>query len=100
MTKPFICPGGSLFVNADADTDRGGGIAVEVLGAEGDEISGYSASNVIRLVGDSIRHKVRWRSKENVDCLKGRMIVLRFSPNQASLYSFWFSDYDLKEEES
>ena len=65
---------------------------VEILSDTGHVISGYAASEAIALRGDSVRHQVRWRGADHLDGLKGRMIALRFSLHQASLYSFWFSD--------
>ncbi len=75
VTKPFVCPGGSLFLNADADADREGRVEVEILSATGSVVSGYAASEAIALRGDSIRHQVRWRGRDDVDRLKGRMNI-------------------------
>ena len=92
VTRPFVCPGGTLLVNAFAGAERGGGVELEILSDTGDVIPGYAASEATPLRGDSVRHHARWRGADRLDRLKGRIIALRFSLDQANLYSFWFSD--------
>ena len=82
-TVPLECPGGRLSVNADAE---GGEVRVEVLTAGGKAIGGYGAADCIPLLGDSVRHGVRWREH---DCVPGGTpFRLRFLLRSVRLFSY------------
>ena len=85
VTKPFLCKGGRLSINAAA---RGGLVAVAVLDKQGIQYDGFSRAECALFDGDSIRHEVTWREKGSLDELRGRSIRLKFYLRNAHLYSF------------
>ena len=85
LTKPFLCEGGRLAINADA---RGGTVAVAVLDREGVQMPGYSAQDCAVFDGDGVRHNVTWRNATTLDALAGHQIRLKFYLRSAKLYSF------------
>ena len=86
VTRPFRVEGSDLGVNLAAPN---GELAVEVLDAEGEPIPGFSRgeSLVLRQV-DELRAKVRWKSRQDLSQLLGRVVKLRFWLRQGSLYAF------------
>ena len=85
VTKPFVCEGGNLTINASA---RGGLVGIAVLDESGIQYQGYSRQECAVFDGDSIRHDVTWRSKTSLDELKGETVCLKFYLRNASLYAF------------
>ncbi|NSW90736.1 MAG: hypothetical protein HPY74_08700 [Firmicutes bacterium] len=89
VTKPFICKGDELFINADA---KGGYIAVSVLDEDGHHFgnyfTGYKRVECALFDGNSIHHRVTWRDKVSLTELKGKTIKLKFYLKNAMLYSF------------
>lgn len=85
-TKPFVCPGGTLNVNAKADYHAR--VAVEVLDRNGNTIKGFTVPDCIAVESDDVLAPVRWQSKQNLDELKGREISLRFQIVNARLYAY------------
>ena len=85
LTKPFICAGEQLMINADA---RGGEVAVAVLDAQGRELAGYRKIECARVDSDSVRQPVTWRERQTLAPLQGQPIRLKFYLRAASLYSF------------
>ena len=86
VTRPFRVEGRELVVNLAAPK---GELAVEVLDAEGDPIPGFSRgeSLVLRQV-DELRATVRWKNRQDLSQLAGRVVKLRFWLRQGSLYAF------------
>ena len=80
-------PVGGLTVNADAE---GGRITVEVLGADGRVLPGFSAGECVPVTGDSLARPVRWKDAD----LAGvkRPLRLRFRLTDAKLFSYRFGD--------
>ena len=89
VTKPFLCEGGNLSINAAA---RGGMVGVAVLDEAGIQYQGYSRQECALFDGDSIGHKVTWRDKQSLEELKGKAIRLKFYLRDASLYAFTVGD--------
>lgn len=75
--------GDRLYLNADA-TD--GAIRVEALDADGAVLSGYSAAECDEIRSDSVRHLVKWGTRDRLP--SGAPIRLRLRLRNARLYSF------------
>ena len=80
VTKPFKAPGGKLFVNVDAFK---GQLLVEALDPN-DAV--LAASEPMK--GDLLSGEVKWQSGDLAG-LKGKTTRLRFTLENASLYSYW-----------
>ena len=82
-TVPLQALGSGLEINADA---KGGGIAVQVLDAEGNVQPGYSSEACDAIDDDNLAHQVRWEGRD----LSGirRPFRLRFLMRNAKLYAF------------
>ena len=80
VTKPFKVPGGKLFVNVDAFK---GQLLVEALDPN-DAV--LAASEPMK--GDLLSGEVKWQSGD-LARLKGKTTRLRFTLENASLYSYW-----------
>ncbi len=90
VTKALPVTGTSLFVNANA---RGGTLKAELLDdATGEVISGYSLADSVALQEDSVCAKLQWRSMADLSGLTGKPVNIRFSVQNADLYSFWFGE--------
>jgi hypothetical protein len=85
-TVPILFSGNRLELNLVAR--RGGGVTVEILDASGRRIDGYAASDTV--AGDGLRKTVAWRGSPELDKLRGRPVMIRFSLRSAELYSFAF----------
>ena len=78
--------GRRLAVNADASKGR---LVVEVLGADGQPLAGFSRDDSQPIRTDSVRHAIRWKGGERIP--RAGMHALRFHLTNASLYSFRIS---------
>ena len=85
ITKPFLVDGDSLSINAAA---RGGSVAIAVLDEHGIQHEGFSRADCAVFDGDSVEHRVTWRTKTSLDDLRGRPVRLKFYLRNAELYSF------------
>lgn len=85
-TVAVVFSGGRLEVNAAVKP--GGSLTVRVLDAGGRPIEGFATSEP--LAGDDLRHRVRWRGKEDLRALAGRPVTLRFTLRSAELFAFAF----------
>lgn len=93
VTQPFCCNGDRLFVNADA---QNGSVAVEVLDEKGAPIKGFE-SNVCRIVHtDTLAQQsdgwIQWQAERDLKTIQGKQIQLRFTLENAQLYSFRVAD--------
>ncbi|MAG35778.1 MAG: hypothetical protein CL878_05980 [Dehalococcoidia bacterium] len=88
LTRPFVCAGEQLTINADA---RGGEVAVAVLDEQGQEHGAYRKVESAKIDGDSVRQRVTWRQHHSLAPLQGKPIRLKFYLRSASLYSFHIS---------
>lgn len=89
VTRPLKFQGKSLSLNAA--TVDGGQIAVEIQDATGQPIAGFAATDCRPLVGDSLDHRVAWKSSVDLDALAGKPVRIRFRLQNADLYSLQFS---------
>lgn len=84
LTKPMIVPAGDLHANL---SPRSGFVAATVTDTEGRAIAGFEASR--RLTADSLDAVFAFDRPPRE--LAGRMVRLRFTVREASLYSYWFT---------
>ena len=49
---------------------------------------GFSRADCALFDGDSVDHRVTWRTKTSLDDLRGRPVRLKFYLRNAELYSF------------
>ena len=87
VTKRFTCPGGRLFVNADA---CGGQLSVSVVDADDYHFPYYAKVRCATLDQDSLANAVTWVERSDLTSLEGKEIRLKFYLRNADLYSFWF----------
>jgi len=94
LTKPLLCPGGKLHINAK--TQPGGFVRVAVRRGDGEQdgnwLQGWTFDEGDDFVfsGDSTDAMLRWETKESFDSLQGQSIRLHVWMMKAALYSFWF----------
>ena len=88
LTKPFTFSGNRLFLNFA--TGAAGDIKVEVQGANGEPLPGYSLEDSRELVGNYIEREVSWRGDPDLSKLVGQAVRLRFAMKDADLYAFRF----------
>ena len=83
LTRPFEV-NGDLFINADA----AGEIRVEVRSAIRDEpLEGWTSEDCTPFTGSGLNNQISWGNKKLSD-LKGKMVRLRFTLKDGTLYSF------------
>ena len=86
VTRPFRLEGDKLEVNVDAHDGR---VMVEVLDAAGDPIPGFSGGDATQYKAiDQLRLEPRWRGKMDLAALKGKVVRLKLSFENARLYAF------------
>jgi hypothetical protein len=88
LSKLLVFDGGRLVLNYS--TSSIGFLRVEILGADGRVIPGFSREDCEEIVGDDIAQDVRWKSAASLAALAGRPIRLRFVMKDADLYSLQF----------
>jgi hypothetical protein len=93
LTQPFRCNGNHLFVNAEA---QDGSIAVEVLDEHGAAVNGFERKSCQPVTTDTLANEgngwIRWAAQESLSRLEGRPIQLKFTLQNARLYSFRIAD--------
>ena len=90
VTKSLPVNGKSLYVNAAA---QAGTLQAELLdAATGEVIPGYTLANSVALQADSVRTKLHWQGVTDLSGLAGKSVKIRFSVQNADLYSFWFDN--------
>jgi len=93
VTRPIVFEGGNLVLNLE--TSGAGGVRVALLDDAGHGIDGYSIEDCPEIMGDTLRHVVRWRGKGgDVRALAGRPVRLQFALRDADVYSFQFVEYE------
>ncbi|MEW6357755.1 MAG: hypothetical protein AB1696_15590 [Planctomycetota bacterium] len=92
VTKPIIFEGGNLALNIE--TSGAGGVQVEIQDADGKPIEGYALDDCPPILGDHLRHIVRWKRGGDVRSLAGKPVRLRFVLKDADLYSYQFVPYE------
>lgn len=91
-TRPFLCNGGNLHINASA---RGGEVSVAVIDEQGVQYEGFGRVQCAIFDGDSVCHRMTWQHHEFA-ALQGEMVRLKFYLRNASLYSFTHGTSDVK----
>jgi hypothetical protein len=89
VTPPLRFAGSRLTLNYA--TSAGGSIRVEIQGAEGQPLPGFTLADAKEIIGDRIDHPVSWAGGEDVGKLAGRAVRLRFVMKDADLYSLRFA---------
>ena len=88
-TIPILCPGGRLRLNFVSTTP----VTVEIKRpGYGGAIDGYSREECEPISGDLRYGEVRWKSKKNLDELKGRYLRISVYGKNAKIYSSEFVD--------
>ena len=87
LTKPLVCSGKTLRINADA---RNGEIRAELLDATGRPLRGRNLASAVPFTGDSLDARLRWKTETGSDIV-GKTVSIRFHLKNARLYSFWFA---------
>jgi len=88
VTKSLPVSGKSLWVNAAA---QAGTLKAELLdAATGEVIPGYTLANSVAIKTDAVRARLQWQGVADLSALAGRSVKIRFSVQNADLYSFWF----------
>ena len=92
-TKNLKFDGNYLFVNADASN---GQLLAELLDEKGNVIEGYSKDLCTPLQSNSTSYKIEWNKERDLGELPEKVRV-KFYLNNASVYSFWVSEYETAE---
>ena len=86
VTKPFRLEKGELEVNVDA---KAGWLRIALLDENGKAIQGFSGETARKHKGvDELRFKPQWKSGSGLSQLSGKTVKLRFTLQNARLYSF------------
>ena len=80
VTKPFVCRGQRLEINADA---KGGSLTVDIL-----DRAGSALATSEPLQEDNVRARPRWMRIKGLGALIGRPIRLRFTMRSCKLFAF------------
>lgn len=88
-TRPLTFRGNRLEINAAAGAM--GFVKVEIQGADGQPISGFTLADAVPFVGDEVAHVVAWKGGPDVGKLAGKPIRLRFVLKDADVFSLEFS---------
>ncbi|MBW3539767.1 MAG: hypothetical protein KY476_05810 [Planctomycetes bacterium] len=88
VTKPLRFTGKRLEVNYS--TSAAGGIRIELLDAAGRPLEGFALEDSELLYGDEIDRTVAWKAGSDLGRAEGQAVSLRFTMNEADVYSFRF----------
>ena len=88
ITRPLRVDGSRLEINFS--TSATGTVRIELQGADGNPIPGYSLADCDPQFGDQLDRVVSWRSGTDVSPLTGRPVRMRIQLQDANLYSFRF----------
>lgn len=88
VTRPATFSGSTLEINYS--TAGAGEIHVELLGADGKPIPGFSLEDCDAIKGDAIAQTVTWQGTADVSSLAGQPVRVRFVMNEADVYSLRF----------
>ena len=93
VTQPFVCNGNKLFVNADG---HDGSVAIEVLDEKGKPLKGFETKSCRIVSVDTLAKEtdgwIQWTKKKDLKRVQGKQIRLRFTLQNAKLYSFRIAD--------
>jgi len=88
LSRPVVFAGSQLEINYS--TSAAGSVRVELQDAAGEAMPGFTLSQCEEIVGDSVRHVVRWENGRDAKSLAGKPVRLRFAMKDADLYSYRF----------
>jgi hypothetical protein len=93
VTKPLTFSGDSLEINYR--TGAAGSVRIEILGADGTPLPGFTAADCPEIIGDEIERVVAWTATEgkspaDLARLAGRPVRLRFLLADADVFAFRF----------
>ncbi|WP_157693918.1 hypothetical protein [Opitutus sp. GAS368] len=88
VTKPLRFSGRKLSVNFS--TSAAGAIRVELLGADGRPLPGYSLKECDELFGDTLDRTVTWSGRSEIKVPAGQAVRLHMVLSDADLYSLQF----------
>ena len=88
-TPPLVLVGKRLELNMDASA--GGEVTVELLGAEGKPIPGYTTEEADALYYNNVRAVAAWKGETDLSPLAGRPVRIHFIMRAAKLYAFQFT---------
>jgi hypothetical protein len=89
VTRPIRFSGRKLVLNYS--TAATGIVQVEIQGADGEPIPGFTLAEAPLLFGDEIAEIYAWKGGDNVSSLAGKPVRLRFVLKDADLYSYRFA---------
>lgn len=89
VTRPVRFEGGRLYLNFA--TSAAGVVRVELQGAGGLPLDGFTAADCDELFGDTVDRAVTWKGSADVSRHAGTPIKLRFVLKDADLYAFRFT---------
>ena len=75
LTKPFVFKGDELEMNFS--TSAAGGIKTAILNNDNKAYDGFEMSESIEAIGNYINGKARWKNKENLSSLEGKVVKLK-----------------------
>jgi hypothetical protein len=86
-TLPFLCPGGTLFLNFVGREPVAVAIKRPGYGAEFEE---FRSEDCVAVTGDHLGEKIVWKNRMTLDALKGKFIRLKISGRNVVAYSAEF----------
>ncbi len=87
-TRPLRFEGNALEVNYA--TSAAGGLRVEIVGADGAAIPGFTRDEAGELIGNEVDGAARWAGDADLGMLEGRAVRLRFHLRDGDVYSWRF----------
>jgi hypothetical protein len=87
-THPLVFEGRELVLNYA--TSAAGSVRVELQGADGRPLAGYTLEDSVELYGDDVEQPVSWKGSSSVAYLAGQPIRLRIVLHDADLYALRF----------
>ena len=92
-TEKLSFDGKYFFVNADVKA-KGAQLKVELLGADGNPIPGFTKRDCVVMRGaDKTKQLITWKGKQDLTELAGRTIRAKFYLTRGDLYAFWISPW-------
>ncbi len=88
LTKSLTFSGKSLVLNY---ATKDGSLRVELQSPDGKPLPGFTLADCKPLAGDEIRQTVEWRSGADISGVADKPVRLRFSLQNADVYSLQFT---------
>lgn len=88
-TIPFLCPGGKLSLNFVSEKPVT--VSIKRWGYGG-EYAGYTREDCVPVAGDHAQCPIEWKTKSNLDGLRGKYIRLKIHGVNLIAYSAAFED--------